>query len=194
MTTTPHRQQLFEFGQSPVPPHGLHPRRPAGDRHAPGRSPRHIDRQLTPAEQQRLTAIRRQREADDREQEAVERASYQVVALDRLPSITDLGDADRAGGADWPVIAAAAIDMFEAGIDPLSTDQVLERSADYGLGADDRRWLVSLFCDPVIAVPDSARYTNGRHRTAAMRAQGVQRCVVHTNAGYRDSGEPGSSL
>ena len=123
------------------------------------------------------------------------RASFEVVRVADLPPI-DRADIsvvpadDRPCGcywceADWRAIADAAVRIFEEGIDPLDHDAVLTRAEELGLPADERGWLVGLFSptQAIIELRGCGQFTNGMHRTHALRIAGVERCVVYTGRG-----------
>jgi hypothetical protein len=144
--------------------------------------------ELTDVECRHLAALRERRIEEEQAQLAAERASYEVVRLDTLPPIVELEDAKQCVRADWRAIAETAVLMLRGGVDPLDGDQVSALCEASGLSASDQRWLASLFRDPIVVSDESEHYTNGRHRTLAMRIAGVHECVVHTYAGYREAG------
>ena len=75
--------------------------------------------------------------------------------------------------------------IFEEGIDPLDAETVELRGEALGLEGDDLGWLLSLFSpvDGIIVLRDSRQFTNGMHRTHALRMAGVDRCLVYTGRG-----------
>jgi hypothetical protein len=138
---------------------------------------------LAADEQLRLAEIR---QADEEECQAIlvrERASMQIVALDDLPP-TDVELPSSYRDANWAQVAEFAEQLLRSGIDPLNRDAVRRetkrRLADLG----DAGWVLSLFFDPIVVSLESKQYTNGRHRTHAMRLAGVRTCVIHVEPGY----------
>ena len=128
-----------------------------------------------------------------RDEEA--RNSFEVVRVADLPPV-NRGDIPivAADGKpcgcywcqwDWRAIAAASVRIFEEGIDPLDHDAVVERAEQLGLSVDECAWLSSLF-NPgagIIVLRGCGQFTNGMHRTHALRMAGVERCVVYTGRG-----------
>ncbi len=123
------------------------------------------------------------------------RGSFEVVRVEDLPPV-DREDIqvvlspDRSCGcywcqADWAAIARAAVTIFEASIDPLDQEAVGTRAKELGLNADDLGWLLGLFdpVDGIVVLRDSKQFTNGMHRTHALRMAGVDQCVVYTGRG-----------
>jgi hypothetical protein len=118
------------------------------------------------------------------------RGSFEVVRLEDLPpdGIEVVPSVDQACGchwceADWPAIANTAVAILEAGIDPLNDAAIHSHSE--ALGWRENGWLQSLFnpTQAIIVLRDSQQFTNGRHRTHALRVAGVERCVVYTGRG-----------
>jgi hypothetical protein len=120
-----------------------------------------------------------------------ERKSFEVVEVSSLPVI-DRADIevipsnDRPCGChwcdgDWLMIAAASVQILEEGIDPLDPDAVITRGQTHGLGDGDLEWLASLFnpTQAIIHLRNCGQFTNGMHRTHALRMAGVQRIVVY---------------
>jgi len=100
---------------------------------------------------------------------------------------TDVGtdgryQAGRYGKEDWPTIAAIAAELLESGVSPRDEATISARGAEQ-LTEDGCGLLMSLFGDPIAIPLEASAFINGRHRTAAMRAAGVRRCVVHTDRG-----------
>jgi hypothetical protein len=124
--------------------------------------------------------------AEAAEADAERRASYEVISLDALPY--DGVDHPAQCGCDlcvsnWPLIAAAAVDALMSGIDPLDLEALEAHVAADVADDRDRFWLLSLFFDPIVVAPGDEFFTNGRHRTYAMRRHGVSRAVIYTAAG-----------
>ena len=123
------------------------------------------------------------------------RASFEVVRVADLPPV-DRADiqvrptVDRACGCDycepdWRLIARASVVILEEGIDPLDPVAIDARARELELDASCRRWLLSLFSpvSGIIVLGDSETFTNGMHRTHALRMAGVDRCVIYTGKG-----------
>jgi len=124
------------------------------------------------------------------------RRSFEVVPVSDLPSTDGLelvpSDRDACCAhceADWPQVADVAVAWLESGGDPLDLAGLDRRARDAQLGADELDALWSLFADPITWFRGRDRYVNGRHRVHALRAAGVERCVVYTGRG-----EPGHEL
>jgi hypothetical protein len=124
-----------------------------------------------------------------------ERASFEVLDVGSLPPI-DRDDikivpaADRPCGcywceADWALIAACSVTILEEGVDPLDRVAVATRGRELGVAEEDVGWLISLFSphNAIVVLRDSHQFTNGMHRTHALRMAGVERCVVYTGRG-----------
>jgi hypothetical protein len=124
-----------------------------------------------------------------------ERASFEVVRVADLPPIErdDIGvvpSSTRPCGcywcdADWRAIAEAAVTIHEEGIDPLDRNAVEARATELGVSVEDRSWLLTLFNPPeaIVVLRGSGEFTNGMHRTHALRMAGVVWCVVYTGRG-----------
>lgn len=148
----------------------------------------------TPEETRRF--MRRWRAAvsrDEAELDDQRRNSYEMVELALLPPdgvepVPPLGR--RPCGCyycrgSWRRIAELSVDILAQGIDPLDGDAIAAASARRLRTKRDQVWLKSLFSDPIIVAPGEEAFTNGRHRTHAMRIDGVERAVVYTKAGER---------
>lgn len=118
-------------------------------------------------------------EAENEERRYLE--SFEVVELSSLPE-TDRKEAIRYADEDWAAIATVAVELLASGVSPRDEESILERGgevlSDSGCGL-----LGSLFGDPIAIPREGTAFINGRHRTAAMRAAGVPRCVVHIDRG-----------
>jgi hypothetical protein len=127
--------------------------------------------------------------------DAETRASFEVVRVDDLPpvdreDINVVPSADRACGcywceSDWQSIAAASVAILDEGIDPLDYEAIESRALALGLDSVARGWLHTLFSpvDAIIVLRGGREFTNGMHRTHALRLAGVGRCVVYTGRG-----------
>ena len=108
----------------------------------------------------------------------VEFSSDELAAIGER-FLESLSPEDRAScryhEGDWQVIAQESIRIL--GQFP-STDRMdlTEAARASGLPANDRRWLVSLFRDPVVAHDRS--YENGQHRGCALRFSGAKQAAV----------------
>jgi hypothetical protein len=124
-----------------------------------------------------------------------ERASFEVVRVDDLPSV-DRDDipivpsGERPCGCywckwDWQAIADAAVAIFEGGVDPLDHEAIWARAEQAGLDAESGLLLLTLFTptQAIIVLRGSGQFTNGMHRTHALRMAGAERCVVYTGRG-----------
>ena len=123
------------------------------------------------------------------------RASFEVMRVDDLPhidraDITVLPSPDRPCGCywcepDWKSIAEASVTILEAGVDPLDHAAIDARAREFDLDSESREWLHSLFSpvNGIIVIRDSHVFTNGMHRTHALRMARVIRCVVYTGRG-----------
>lgn len=123
------------------------------------------------------------------------RASFEIVHVDDLPPVDrpDIGvvpAADRPCGCyscqpDWQAIARASVTILEEGIDPLDAAAIESRAQELDLDPECRRWLHDLFSpsQAIIVLRDSRTFTNGMHRTHALRMAGVDRCVIYTGKG-----------
>ncbi len=116
------------------------------------------------------------------ETERAHLASFEVLELTELPD-TDEEEAERWGGADWTKIAEIAVELSDAGVSARDQKSI-EARGQVALDAKDVGLLWSLFYDPIAIPSEGTIFINGRHRTAAMRAVGVRRCVVHTDRGF----------
>jgi hypothetical protein len=117
--------------------------------------------------------------AEERERR---RRAYRVVAVAELPgpgvmqACADGGPpcaVCRAG--DWSAVAAAAIAILSAGIDPLDRAAV-ERAAAVWLDGPDVALAVELLREPIEVHGD--QHNDGRHRTHALKRAGVAFCVA----------------
>jgi hypothetical protein len=123
------------------------------------------------------------------------RASFEVVQLEDLPpvnraDIPHIPSDDRPCGcywcqANWKAIADGSVTILEEGIDPLDPLAIDARAEELGLDLESRGWLLTLFSpvDAIIVLRNSQQFTNGMHRTHALRLAGVDRCVVYTGTG-----------
>lgn len=125
---------------------------------------------------------------------AEQRASFEVLALDELPAIVGVELRPSKHGAcclhceaDWPRIAGAAVQWLESGRDPLDRTAIERHARRLGLDVDSTRWLLSLFkpWDAIVWLRRGGQFVNGQHRLHALRAAGVERCVVYTGRGER---------
>jgi hypothetical protein len=116
--------------------------------------------------------------ADEPSDDDYERTAFRVVSIDTLPD----SEVDLAGWhgphVDWYSVSQVAVEIFEAGVDPLDHDEVKRRVTESELRPGDRSWAEGLFCEPVGIYRRSRRWVDGRHRTNAMRGAGVKRCLV----------------
>lgn len=127
--------------------------------------------------------------------EGEERDSFEVVRVDDLPpidrdDIQRVPSTDRPCGCywcrwDWQTIATASVTILEEGVDPLDDAAIESRANDLGLDAESRGLLLTLFSpiQAIIVLRGSQQFTNGMHRTHALRMAGVERCVVYTGKG-----------
>lgn len=111
------------------------------------------------------------------------RRSFAVMPITSMPDTpTDAlhkqGIVDYSS-ADWKAIAQAAESYLKTGGDPNDSDEACRQARAEGLSEANLRWLADLFSDPISLSGDS--YGNGRHRTSAMRLQGVEQIVVNTH-------------
>lgn len=140
----------------------------------------------------RWRAVVRREQAEFDEQR---RNSYEVVELAQLPADGIQGAppsprSTRPCGCyhcrgNWRRIAGASVAVLERGIDPLDGDAVAAFARSFLRAKRDQRWLVSLFWDPIVVAPGEEAFTNGRHRTHAMRMVGVEFAAIYTKAGER---------
>jgi hypothetical protein len=129
-----------------------------------------------------LAAHEARTQAETKEAERRYLASFEVVDLVELP-VTDGKLAKRYGCADWLAIAELAVELLEEGVSPRDDETVRTRGSSV-LTRESCGLLRSLFFDPIAIPREASAFINGRHRTAAMRAAGVRRCVVHTDRGH----------
>jgi hypothetical protein len=130
-----------------------------------------------------LAAHEERVQAEAEEEERRDVASFEVVDLSELPE-TDEEEAERYRDASWSVIAALAVELLESGVSPRDDATILARGTKE-LTKNGPGLLSSLFQDPIAIPLEASAFINGRHRTAAMRAAGVKRCVVHTDRGRK---------
>jgi hypothetical protein len=131
--------------------------------------------------------------AEEERLAAERRASFAITQLEELPhdgverQETE-GAGSRACGCEycsgsWPAIARASICALRSLLDPLDPSE-LARFAEIRLKAErDRRWFLSLFSHPIEVIPGTGVFTNGRHRTHALRVAEVSQVVIYTGAG-----------
>lgn len=139
--------------------------------------------------------VRRWRAAVEREQEEFDqkrRASYEVVQLDRLPPdrISIVPSRQRPCGCrlcegNWRAISAASVTALDRQVDPIDQDAVFAFAKASLPSEREQLWLASLFLDPILVAPGEKFFTNGRHRTHAMRMTNVVEAVIYTKAGER---------
>ena len=90
--------------------------------------------------------------------------------------------------ADWAAIADESIRILQTAGTMQPVGRYAAAARESGLTGDDRRWLISLFDDPIVA--DEAGYTNGQHRGCALRFSGASRAAVVTRYDDADSQPP----
>jgi len=139
--------------------------------------------EVTDAEAARLSEVRDRRRREDERWTAGERASFQVIELQHLPPTDDVDP--TAPDADWPTVVDVATSILDDGVDPLDQRAVRRAIEAVRLPALEAGLLASPFRDAIVAAPGDESFTNGRHRTAAMRDAGVAACVINTRAGQR---------
>lgn len=111
------------------------------------------------------------------------RASFAFVSVDDLPPAVQADELQRWNPEytkiDWKRIQAAAKQYLDRGGDPLDLGMLDQSQAMRELTDDERPWLRSLFSDTICyPVDDPTLFSNGRHRTLAMRQQGVSSVLV----------------
>jgi hypothetical protein len=115
---------------------------------------------------------------NDLTDEEYERRAFRVVQLSSLP-ITDIDLVGWPGAdVDWKTAAAVAVQVFNAGIDPIDRDAIERAVNQRQTRKRDREWIIDLFRDPIAIYAKSRRWSNGRHRVEAMRRAGASECVV----------------
>lgn len=129
--------------------------------------------------------------------EEEERASFEVLRVADLPpverdDIPVVPHSSRPCGcywcdANWPTIARVAVEALETGIDPFDDEEIARRAQAAGLSSEDVGWLFTLFnpSQSIMVLRNGGQFTNGMHRTHALRMHGVERCVVYTGKGER---------
>ena len=114
----------------------------------------------------------------DLSDEEYERAAFCVMRLAELPP----SDVDMSGwqGSDvnWLAASSCAIKVLRAGVDPLDLAAVDEAIKASRLDRRDREWAGMFFSTPIGVYRKSRRWSDGRHRVAAMRAKRVPECVL----------------
>jgi hypothetical protein len=128
-----------------------------------------------------VAAYEARMQAEAEEGERRELASFEVVELAELP-VTDAELAERYGDADWLAIADLAVELLEEGVSP-HDDETIQARGTGVLAKEDCVLLSSLYFAPIAIPREASAFVDGRHRTAAMRAAGVSRCVVHIDRG-----------
>jgi hypothetical protein len=96
-----------------------------------------------------------------------------------LESLT-LGDCSscRFHDGNWRSVANASVEILER-LGPCDPEHYIEaaKAKRRGLGKKERRWLVSLFNDPIFI--GGGGFTNGQHRACALRMSGAPRAAIH---------------
>ena len=83
-------------------------------------------------------------------------------------------------GCDWRVVADASVKMLARLDSPGDSDyEVVAR--EFGLADAELRALMSLFDDPISLGDDRQGYTNGQHRSCAVRFSGAKRVAVEVD-------------
>lgn len=80
---------------------------------------------------------------------------------------------------DWRAIADESVRILDACGDRADSDEYLDAVRRSPLADIEKRWLRSLFGDPVFIGGGS--YTNGQHRGCALRFSGAERAAIHTS-------------
>jgi hypothetical protein len=78
--------------------------------------------------------------------------------------------------ADWRTIGDASVQILDLVGDRADSEDYIAAANDLHLGPKDKRWLASLFADPIIVI--GGGYTNGQHRACALRFSGAHRAAV----------------
>lgn len=80
---------------------------------------------------------------------------------------------------DWRAIADESVRILDACGDRADRDEYLDAVRRSPLADIEKRWLRSLFGDPVFI--GGGGYTNGQHRGCALRFSGAERAAIHTS-------------
>ncbi|MHB8190671.1 MAG: hypothetical protein ACYDHP_09695 [Ferrimicrobium sp.] len=80
--------------------------------------------------------------------------------------------------ANWKAIADESVRILEQ-LGRCDQENYKARAELSDLDDEDRRWLVSLFDDPIRA--DEDEYSNGQHRGCALRFSGASRAAIHVD-------------
>jgi hypothetical protein len=83
--------------------------------------------------------------------------------------------------ANWKRIADASAEIL-AQQPGAEGDVLTEAAAALRMPAKDRRWLVSLFADPIVLSDKRASYINGQHRGCGLRFSGAEMAAVVVDA------------
>jgi len=78
--------------------------------------------------------------------------------------------------ADWRAIADTSVQILDLVGDRADAEDYIAAANDSHLGPKDKRWLASLFADPIIVI--GGGYTNGQHRACALRFSGAHRAAA----------------
>ncbi|MGH3571749.1 MAG: hypothetical protein ACRDR6_22785 [Pseudonocardiaceae bacterium] len=78
--------------------------------------------------------------------------------------------------AAWAAIGAIALELTESGKSDWEALEQIDR--EQRLSGEDRKWLRSLFQDPICWDDGDASLVNGQHRLCALRAAGVSSCPI----------------
>ncbi len=78
-------------------------------------------------------------------------------------------------GANWKAIANASAHIIDV-VGVADSMQYRQAASAMKIAKRDRRWLDSLFHDPIVI--DGGEYTNGQHRGCALRFSGAERAAV----------------
>ena len=78
---------------------------------------------------------------------------------------------------NWKRIAEASAQIVD-GLPGAERDQYNAGAEGWRMPATDRRWLVSLFADPIVLSEKRDHYVNGQHRGCGLRFSGAERAAV----------------
>jgi hypothetical protein len=134
--------------------------------HNPSRC-RHSDRFGRTCHRQSASLAQRSEVVQDLESGAAFLASLSPRDLDACPF----------HDAHWKEIAEESARIVQA-LGRGDTEIYVEAAHQAPLPSRDRKWLVSLFTDPIVI--DGGFYTNGQHRGCALRFSGASRAAVVT--------------
>ncbi len=113
-----------------------------------------------------------------------QRASFQIVSAQDLPPAIESDQLQRwddtsYSSVNWKRVNEIASQYLSGGGDPLDPSACRNWAREQGVDDEEVAWASSLFSESIrYPVDQPELFSNGRHRTLAMRQQGAEKIVV----------------